>query len=187
MAAPFSGKPLKPDADDPRKRFEEEYARFALVGHSLSILYPPSLLTSRSTAATKEAAADVQNGRLPPGIVNGIRMPSTIFRRHADIAAVQFSTSFGNTCHFVVIVFSGNVAKQREMQRCHEVSVEIEHLIEGYTPSQTDCVSIFGPILLHNADIFSVGLMTLPLIFRELDPLRIWCYDNVFCDTRIED
>ncbi|KAK4502098.1 hypothetical protein PRZ48_005521 [Zasmidium cellare] len=138
--------------------------------HGLQIVSPPSSISLSSPDAVEAATVMPEDGKLPPGITVGMRMPSYQVRRRADNTIQHLGKGFHSDSRFRFIV-----------------AKNISALMDRYSLLGLEHISLFDSIVVHTMDPRDLNLLDLPDVLHPLDPELGYDHDKVFYDEDIYD
>lgn len=173
----FSGRPAKDAADEAgvsMKEFKEVYERGHEFAAGVSVQYAPGLLVS---GAAKQDLAR--------GLVLGKRFPSRQVVNQADGRVWPLQRWLRSDGRFYVVLFAGNVAEAKQMERVRNCCVELEGLMRAFMPAGAKVNSVMQVLTVHASPRTSLqnGIFDLPELLRgPYDEARGWDYNRIFAD-----
>ncbi|KXJ88092.1 FAD binding domain-domain-containing protein [Microdochium bolleyi] len=136
--------------------------------------YAPSLIVSEPTPEEQALATE---------LVPGTRMPSAQVVRFSDAKTFQLLDALESTCHWRIIVFSGNCTDPQSKSRLDHVSKHLESLCSRYRIPGSDSESLIQPLLVLKMVRTDLHDGLVPLVFTPTaTKWKIKSLHNVYVD-----
>ncbi|KAK5159290.1 hypothetical protein LTS14_002432 [Recurvomyces mirabilis] len=130
------------------------FHRIGVMVAGLHVHSESSVLTCTSKEDLEVAQKALSSGKVPPGMVVGMRLkPATIYR-HEDALKVEFTghEAFQSDDRFRILLFVGNLRTADNMERLQHVASKLSVLLSRYVSK------VFDIVILHTANPTDLGL-----------------------------
>ncbi|GAA5934705.1 hypothetical protein JCM1841_001782 [Sporobolomyces salmonicolor] len=161
----FSGKPASADDLDEGvdlKEFKDVFATGNLFAAGMSIDYADSIVVGKGGEG---GSAVKSKQHLASKLPVGQRLFSAQVVNHASATADQITTRIPFTGAYRLLVFPGNVAEPKAMDRLKRLANYLDSAdscVSKYTPSNLPRWSVIDPITIHSSPRTSVELYDFP-------------------------
>ena len=196
----FSGRPAKDAADEAgisMAEFKDAFEKGRMFASGLAVDYGASILVAKpGDSAGQGDGTNVEamiNGtdrvvgkqELASNIKLGMRFPSFQVLNQSDARPWQFGHFLKSDGRFRIIVFAGNLKKEKQWNRLQSFGDSIakpDSVIHRFTPSAQPVDAVIEILVIHSAPRQEVELLDLHEIFHPFDAKAGWDYEKVFVD-----
>ncbi|KAF2264742.1 phenol 2-monooxygenase-like protein [Lojkania enalia] len=98
-------------------------------------------------------------------ITVGMRFPSAQVIRFCDCKAMQLLRAFQSDCRWRIVVFSGDIAMEKNRERLNKLATALEALSKKSTSSTADIDSLIEPILVLSSNFIGIEQEQIPKYF----------------------
>lgn len=142
--------------------FSEYFVRAARYTAGLTAVYGDSPITNSVQSAQE----------LAPGIVVGMRFPSTQVVRASDSRAMQLVRALPSDGRWRIMLFAGGVAKQETRERLQIVATYLDGSsgpVRSLTPQGADIDSVIEVVVVLKGDRFALEPSEWPEFYRPVN------------------